>query len=227
MQSELPKWRRWSMKKKQEEEQPTPKKVIGYLRVSTASQDLEKNKADILTYANDHKLGNVDFVEEVVSGKISWKRRRIKEVIDWLGKDDWIIVAELSRLGRSMLEIMEIISEAKRKEINIHAIKNNWTLNGTIESKILLMVFSMASEIERDLISARTTEALRVRKASGVKLGRPTGPGKSKLDPNRSEIIALLRNGVPKKLVAKKYGTAIVNLYNWISKNNLDVTVRG
>jgi DNA invertase Pin-like site-specific DNA recombinase len=99
------------------------------------SQDLEKNKADILTYANNHKLGNVDFVEEVVSGKVSWKRRRIKEVIDWLGKDDWIIVAELSRLGRSMLEIMEIISEAKRKEINIHAIKNNWTLNGTIESR--------------------------------------------------------------------------------------------
>ena len=146
-------------------------KVIGYLRVSTLSQDLNKNKADILTYANDHNLGKVEFVEEVVSGKVSWKLRKIKEVIDSLEKDDWLIVAELSRLGRSMLEIMEIISEAKRKEINIFAIKNNWTLNGSIESKILLMVFSMASEIERDLISARTTEALRVRKASGVILG--------------------------------------------------------
>ena len=109
------------MKKKQVKEQPTQKKVFGYLRVSTMSQDLDKNKADILTYANDHKLGNVDFVKEVVSGKISWKRRRIKEVIDWLGKDDWIIVAELSRLGRSMLEIMEIISEAKKKERNKHS----------------------------------------------------------------------------------------------------------
>lgn len=202
-------------------------KVIGYLRVSTMSQDLEKNKADILAYANDHKLGNVDFVEEVVSGKVSWKGRRIKEVIDMLGKDDWIIVAELSRLGRSMLEIMEIISEAKRKEINIYAIKNNWTLNGTIESKILLMVFSMASEIERDLISARTREGLKAIKASGVKLGRPKGPGKSKLDPHKDEIIALLRDGVPKKVVARRYGTAIVNLYNWILKNKLDVTVRG
>jgi DNA invertase Pin-like site-specific DNA recombinase len=103
-------------------EQVTQRKVIWYLRVSTLNQDLEKNKADILTYANDHKLGNVDFVEEVVSGKALWKRRRIKEVIDWLDKDDWIIVAELSRLGRSMLEIMEIISEAKQKEINVHAI---------------------------------------------------------------------------------------------------------
>ena len=214
------------MRKKQEKEQPTQKKVIGYLRVSTMSQDLEKNKADILTYANDHKLGNVDFIEEVVSGKVSWKRRRVMEVINRLGKDDWIIVAELSRLGRSMLEIMEIIGEAKKKEINIHAIKNGWTLNGTIESKILLMVFAMASEIERDLISSRTKEALRVRKESGVKLGRPKGPGKSKIDPHKDEIIALLRDGVPKTLVAKRYGTSNVNLYNWILKNKLDVKVR-
>ncbi len=214
------------MIKKTVKAEPTQRKVIGYLRVSTMHQDLEKNKADIVMYANDHRLGNVDFVEEVVSGKVSWKRRRVKEVIDQLGKDDWIIVAELSRLGRSMLEIMEIISEAKQKEINIHAIKNNWTLNGTIESKILLIVFSMASEIERDLISARTTEALRVRKASGMKLGRPKGAGKSKLDPHKDEIMSLLRNGVPKKVVARKYGTAIVNLYNWILKNKLDVAVR-
>jgi len=210
---------------KQETEQQ--KKVVGYLRVSTASQDLEKNKADILTYANDHKLGNVQFVEEIVSGKVSWKRRKIKEVIDLLAKDDWLIVAELSRLGRSMLEIMEIISVAKEKGINIHAIKNDWTLNGSIESKILLMVFSMASEIERDLISARTTEALRVRKASGIQLGRPKGPGKSKLDQHKEEIVALLRDGVPKSKVAKKYSTSVVNLYNWIAKNGLDVAVRG
>ena len=72
-------------------------KVIGYLRVSTLSQDLNKNKADILTYANDHNLGKVEFVEEVVSGKVSWKLRKIKEVIDTLQKDDWLIVAELSR----------------------------------------------------------------------------------------------------------------------------------
>ena len=203
------------------------RKVIGYLRVSTGSQDLEKNRSDILKYANDQKLGNVEFVEEVVSGKVSWKQRKIKEVIDSLGKDDWLIVAELSRIGRSMLEIIEIIGEAKRKEINIHAIKNNWTLNGTIESKILLMVFSMASEIERDLISARTTEALRVRKASGAPMGRPKGPGKSKLDPHKDEIVALLRDGVPKKRVARKYDTSVVNLYNWIAKNKLDVTARG
>jgi len=195
--------------------------------VSAINQDLEKNKADILSYANDHDLGKVHFVQEVVSGKVSWIRRRIKEVIDQLGKNDWLIVPELSRLGRNMLEIMEIISEATRKEINIYAIKNNWRLNGTMESKVLLMVFSMAAEIERDLISSRTKEALRMKKEAGVKLGRPKGPGKSKLDEHQEEIIALLRNGVPKKRVASKYGSSAVNLYNWILKNQLDVAVRG
>jgi len=214
------------MRKKLIKKKPEQRKVIGYLRVSTVNQDLEKNKADILKYANGKKLGNVDFVEEIISGKVSWKKRKIKDVIDSLKKDDWLIVAELSRLGRSMLEIMEIISEAKQKEINIFAIKNNWTLNGSIESKILLMVFSMASEIERDLISARTTEALRVRKASGMKLGRPKGKGKSKLDKHTEEIVALLRDGVPKKKVARRYDTSIVNLYNWIAKNDLDVKIR-
>jgi len=204
-----------------------PHKVIGYLRVSTQSQDLEKNKADILAYANDNDLGKVHFVQEVVSGKVSWKRRRIKEVIDQLGKDDWLIVPELSRLGRSMLDILEIIQEAKEKGINIYAIKNNWTLDNSMESKIILMVFSMAAEIERDLISSRTKEALRVKKESGVTLGRPKGPGKSKLDEHQEEIIALLRNGVPKKRVASKYGSSSVNLYNWILKNQLDVAVRG
>jgi DNA invertase Pin-like site-specific DNA recombinase len=190
----------------------TAHKVIGYLRVSTMNQDLEKNKADILSYANDHDLGKVHFVHEVRSGKLSWIRRRIKEVIDQLGKNDWLIVPELSRLGRSMLDILEIIQEAKEKGINIYAIKNNWTLDNSMESKIILMVFSMAAEIERDLISSRTKEALRVKKESGVTLGRPKGPGKSKLDEHQEEIIALLRNGVPKKRVASKYGSSAVNL---------------
>ena len=88
----------------------------------------------------------------------------------------------------------------------------------------MAMVFSIASEIERDLISKRTKEALRARKVAGVKLGRPRGAGKSKLYEFKEEIIALLRNGSSKKFVADRYGTSQVNLYNWLKKNNLDVT---
>jgi DNA invertase Pin-like site-specific DNA recombinase len=198
------------------------RKTVAYLRVSTDGQDLEKNKADILHLANDKNLGKVEWVEEKVSGKLSWKERKIKTVIDDLQKGDNLIVAELSRLGRSMLDIMEILKIAKDKEINVYAVKGNWTLNGSIESKIVGMVFAMASEIERDLISSRTKEALRARKAAGVRLGRPKGPGKSKLDQHRPEIEALLKNGSTQAYIAKRYGTTPPNLNNWIKKNKIN-----
>jgi len=198
-------------------------KTIAYLRVSTEEQDLEKNKADILTFANHKDFGKVEFVEEKISGMKKWKDRKIKQVIDRLNTGDRLIVPEFSRLGRSMLEIMEMLSILKDKEVNVYAVKGEWELNGSLQSKVMAMVFSIASEIERDLISKRTKEALRARKANGVKLGRPKGVGKSKLDEFKEEIVALLRNGSTKKFVADRYGTSQVNLYNFIRKNNLDV----
>ena len=200
-------------------------KTIAYLRVSTQDQDLEKNKADILAFANDRKFGNVDWVEEKVSGKVNWKKRAIKGIIDDLGNGDRLVVPELSRLGRSMLEIMEILAVAKEKGISIYAVKGPWELNGSIQSKVMAMAFSMAAEIERDLISQRTKEALRARKAAGVKLGRPKGPGKSKLDTNKDEILALLKTGVPKTKVAGKYGVNVTTLYNWLNKNNISAKI--
>lgn len=198
-------------------------KTIAYLRVSTIDQDVEKNKADILSFANGRDFGQVKFTEEKVSGKVSWKERKIFGIINELGKGDRLIVPEMSRLGRSMLEIMEILSIAKDKGISIYDIKNGWELNGSIQSKILAMVFSIAAEIERDLISKRTKEALKALKDSGVKLGRPKGPGKSKLDPHRIEIEALLENGSTKTFIAKRYGTTTVNLWNWMKKNKIKV----
>jgi DNA invertase Pin-like site-specific DNA recombinase len=152
--------------------------TVAYLRVSTADQNTEKNKKEILLFTNDREFGNVDFFEETVSGKKSWKEREIKKIIDELDEGDRLIVPELSRLGRSMLEIMEILAIAREKGIHIYDIKGNWELNGSIQSKVMAMVFSIAAEIERDLISSRTKEALRARKAAGITLGRPKGPGK-------------------------------------------------
>jgi DNA invertase Pin-like site-specific DNA recombinase len=197
-------------------------KTVAYLRVSTVDQDTEKNKHEILKLANDKDFGKVQFIEEKVSGKKSWKERKIKQIIDDLKEGDRLIVPELSRLGRSMLEIMEMLSIAKQKEIYIFAVKGGWELNGSIQSKVMAMAFSIAAEIERDLISKRTTEGLRARKAQGIKLGRPKGPGKSKLDEHREEIVALLKNGSTKKHVAKKYGTSSPNLINWLKKNKID-----
>ena len=198
-------------------------KTVGYLRVSTLDQDLEKNKVDILQFAHEKKFGHVNFEEEKVSGKKSWKERKLKGVIDELGKADNLIVPELSRLGRSMLEIMEILSIAKEKEINVYSVKGPWELNGSIQSKIVAMVFAMAAEIERDLISQRTKEGLRAIKAKGIKLGRPKGPGKSKLDQYRPEIEALLKNGSTKAFIAKRYKVTQPTLFNWLKKNKIDV----
>lgn len=191
------------------------------MRVSTVDQDIDKNKAAILNLANDKGLGKVHFVEEKISGKTSWHKRKIAKIIDELGAKDTLIVSELSRLGRSMLECMEILSIAGQKGIRLYAVKGNWQLDNSIQSKIIAMAFSMAAEIERDLISLRTTEALRVKKAAGMILGRPKGPGKSKLDLYRLEIEALLKNGTTQKFIAQRYHTTPANLHNWLKKHNL------
>ena len=195
--------------------------TIAYLRISTTDQDIEKNKADILHLANAKNLGQVQFIEETVSGTISWKKRKIATVIEQLQKGDNLIVSELSRIGRSMLEIMQVLSIAMEKGIHIYAIKGNWKLDDSLQSKIMAMVFSMAAEIERDLISKRTKEALRAKKAAGIKLGRPKGTGKSKLDKYRIEIEALLKNGSTQKFIAQKYGTTEANFSLWMKKHGL------
>ncbi len=198
-----------------------PSITSAYLRVSTVDQDLEKNRADILTLAHSKKLGHVEFIEETISGKVSWKKRKVKEILDNSQKGDAIIVSELSRLGRSMLECMEILSVATEKGVKIYAVKGDWELGDSIQSKLVAMCFSMASEIERDLISQRTKEALRARKEQGIKLGRPKGVGKSKLDVYRVEIEALLANGSTQKFIAKRYGTTEANLHHWMKQHGV------
>ena len=199
-------------------EQP---RTVAYLRVSTTDQDLDKNKTDILYLANDKGLGRVEWVEEKISGRVSWKKRQIAQVLEGLQEGDNLIVSELSRLGRSMLECMEILSIASQKEVNIYAVKGNWQLDQSIQSKIIAMAFAMAAEIERNLISQRTKEALLAKKRAGVKLGRPRGSGKSKLDQYRPEIEALLANGSTQKFIASRYHTTEANLSNWMMKHGL------
>ena len=196
-------------------------KTVAYLQVFTFGQDIEKNKADILKYAHDCDFSKVHFVEEKMSGAGSWKERRIKNVIDEMGEGDRLIVPEFSRLGRSMLEIMEILAVAKEKGIAIYDVKNGWELNGSKQSKVMAMTFGIAAKIQRDLISRRTTEALKAARAKGKLLGRPRGVGKSKLDKYREEIIALLKTGSKQVYIAKKYGTTQPNLFNWLRKHKL------
>ena len=184
---------------------PPKRQVIGYLRVSTNGQDLENQKLGILALANERGW-KVDFREEKASGRISYKDRDLGKTIEGLKKGDVLIVSELSRLGRSMLEIFQLLAELSGRGINVYSIKGGYVVDNTLQSKILTMVFAMAAEIERDLISQRTKEALAKKKAEGVKLGRPTGSlGTSKLDGKEEELRELVRKGVSTSALAKIY----------------------
>jgi DNA invertase Pin-like site-specific DNA recombinase len=138
-----------------------------------------------------------------------------------LNSGDNLIISELSRLGRSMLQCMEILSIATEKEIHIFAVKGNWQLDDSIQSKVLAMAFTMAAEIERDLISQRTKEALAARKRSGKPIGRPKGSGKSKLDEHRDEIERLLNEGSTQRYIASRFNTSPTNLSRWMKKHGL------
>jgi len=200
----------------------TRHKTFAYLRGSDIGQETQMSKNEILQFASARDFGEVRFFEDSVSDVKSWKERKIKKIIDELGEGDRLIVPELSRLGRSMLEIMEILAAAKEKGIALYDVKNALELNGNIQAKVMAMVFNIAAGIERDLISKRTIRGLKAARAKGKLLGRPKGTGKSKLDQYREEIIVLLKNGSTQVHIAKKYGTTQPNLFNWLRKHNLE-----
>ncbi len=196
--------------------------VIGYLRVSSTDQDLSNCKNQILHFANEKRLGSVTWIEETVSGTVDWKQRELGKVLRQLSPGDVVITAELSRFARSLRQIIEVVEYCKLHHITLHAIKGAWTIDDSLNSKVCMVILGLVSEIERDLISLRTKEALAARRQAGIKLGRPKGPGKSRLDPFRPEITALLRNGSPKSFVAKRYQVSEPTLWNWLSKNQID-----
>jgi DNA invertase Pin-like site-specific DNA recombinase len=172
----------------------------------------------IMDLANSKHLGHVEFVEEKISGKVPWRQRKIAEILDKSQKGDSIIISELSRLGRSMLECMEILSIASRKDINIYAIKGNWQFDNSMQSKMMAMCFTIAAEIERELNSKRTKEALIAGKLAGKILGWHKGVGKSKLDPYQVEIEARLNNGSKQNFIVARYRTTAPNLSHWMKQ---------
>jgi DNA invertase Pin-like site-specific DNA recombinase len=191
-----------------------------YLRVSTDGQDVDNQKLEILKVAEEKGLGAVRFVEETASGRKSWRERRTFEILSQMQEGDALIVAELSRLGRSMLEVMEILSVATDRGLRVFAAKGNWSLDDSLPSKIVASVLAMAAEIEKELISQRTKAALATRKAAGVKLGRPAGPGSSKLDRHLDEINELRALGVPITKIAARFSSSVPNLRTWIKKRS-------
>lgn len=191
--------------------------TYAYLRVSTIDQNTEKNKIDVLKFANDKKLGNVLFIEEQISGRANFKNRQLGQLLEEMQKDDVLIVPELSRIARSIIQILEVIEITTQKGIILYSIKENFCSNDkSITSTVATTVFALVAQIERELISMRTKEALQVKKANGVKLGRPKGTGKSKLDEHKEDILKLIELHVPKTIIAKQYNTSAGNLHKFL-----------
>lgn len=195
--------------------------TYGYIRVSTNKQDQQNQEYEILQFVNSHSLVPVKWITETVSGTISWRERQLAGLVEKITSKDVLIVSELSRLGRSMLEIMEILSILLRKDCKVYAVKGGYELGNNIQSKVLAFAFSLASEIERELISSRTKESLARLKQEGVKLGRPKGPGKSKLDQHLEQIKEFRAKKVSIASIAKILGVSSGLMWKYIKKKGV------
>lgn len=181
--------------------------IYGYIRVSSDKQTVENQRFEINNFCQREDLKIDGWIEETISGTKSYNKRELGKLLRKVQKDDLIICAELSRLGRNLFMIMEILGICMNKECRVWTIKDNYRLGDDIQSKVLAFAFGLSAEIERNLISQRTKEALARRKAEGVKLGRPKGKKNSlekhKLYNKISLIRELLASDVSKRQIAK------------------------
>ncbi len=193
-----------------------------YLRVSTDTQDIENQKLGILEYCNARQLVPVEFVEETKSSRISWEDREIGQILARLQPGDNVIVAEISRMARSALQVLKILELAAKKETTVHIVKNGMVIDGSMQATITATVLGLAAQIEREFLSLRTKEALAYRKSQGLPLGRPRGPAKHvKLDEQRDEILVYLKKGVSKRSIARIIECSPTTLYSWMKRNRL------
>ncbi len=181
--------------------------TYGYIRVSSDKQTVENQRFEINNFCTRQHLQIDGWIEETISGTKSYDKRLLGQLLKKVQKDDLIICAELSRLGRNLFMIMEILNICMTKECRVWTIKDNYRLGDDIQSKVLAFAFGLSAEIERNLISQRTKEALARKKAEGVVLGRPKGrksaPDKYKLSGKERLICELLAVNVSKRKIAK------------------------
>jgi len=185
-------------------------KTIAYMRVSTHKQDTENQELEILRYASSNDMNIDHWFRLEISSRKSLRDRRIDELLDMLTPGDTLIVSELSRLGRSLSQIVTIVDELIERNVAFIAIKQNMKLNGKNDMtvKIQIAMFGVLAEIERDLISDRTRSGLARAKANGKSLGRPKNSQSSILDEKKNEIAEMLEKGISKASVAKVMGVS-------------------
>lgn len=183
------------------------KMVYGYIRVSSDKQTVENQRYEINNFCSKEGIKVDGWIEETISGTKNYDKRKLGKLLEKVKKDDIIICSELSRLGRNLFMIMEILNICMTKECRVWTIKDNYRLGDDLQSKVLAFAFGLSAEIERNLISQRTKEALARKKSEGVVLGRPTGSKSSrvKLSGKEEFIQELLNQGVSISEIAKIY----------------------
>ena len=181
--------------------------IIGYIRVSTGKQHPENQKDEILRYASMNGWTVDKWVVEVVSGRKHVKGRKLGGLLRRMKRGDMLIVSEISRLSRSLTDIMSLMGHCISKGIYVYTIKEKYCFDDSINGKVLCFAFGLVAEIERNLISMRTKEALALRKAEGKQLGRKVGfcPKMEVLKNNEEKIREMLNKGVPNKDIYNKY----------------------
>lgn len=197
--------------------------VYGYIRVSTDRQTSENQRFEIKNFCKSEDLQVEEWIEETISGKKNVNDRKLGKLLKRLQKDDIVICSELSRLGRSLLMIMSILNECMEREIEVWTIKDNYRLGNDISSKVLAFAFGLSAEIERNLISQRTKEALARKRAEGVILGRPKGRLSSytKLTGKEDKIVELLKKQVSFTKIGEIMKVHRLTVSKFIKDNNL------
>jgi len=182
--------------------------IYGYIRVSTDKQTVENQRYEINRFCDKNVFIVDKWIEETISGSKSVQDRKLGKLLKKMRKEDVLICSELSRLGRNLLMIMGVLNECMNRDIQVWTIKDNYRLGSDINSKVLAFAFGLSAEIERNLISQRTKEALARKKAEGVILGRPVGrkSAKTKLTGQEKKINELLDRKVSYSAIGRILG---------------------
>lgn len=195
----------------------------GYIRVSSDKQTVENQRFEINNFAKANGIIIDGWIEETISGTKNYDKRELGRLLKKVKKDDLIICAELSRLGRNLFMIMEILHICMNKECRVWTIKDNYRLGDDIQSKVLAFAFGLSAEIERNLISQRTKEALARKRSEGIVLGRPRGRKSShvKLTGKEATIQELLNQGLPQTKIASIFKVDRMTVAKFIKDNEL------
>lgn len=195
----------------------------GYIRVSTDRQTTQNQKFEIKNYAKERSIVIDEWIEETISATKKLEQRKFGHLLNKMKKGDMLIVSELSRMGRNLMQIMKILHDCMEKDIQVFTIKERYELGNNINSKVLAFAFGLSAEIERNLISQRTKEALARKKAEGVILGRPIGSKSTtlKLTGKEEEIKKLLKKKISYSGIGRILGAHRLTVSSFVKDNQL------